>query len=245
MSYKTELHCHTSEFSRCAGMNGAETAEAYIAAGYTTVVVTNHFCSYYPEHADYPNFVKKFYRAGEVMREAAGDRLNVIIGMELTFRENGNDYLVYGFDEETLLSLPEIFDMGLRGFYPWAKEHGIVIVQAHPLRFNIRTVEPWYLDGVEIFNAAHNQYCNDAAMIWADLYDKFYNREDRYFIRTSGSDHHQSWQEIAGGIETDSPILTMADLVSTLRGGNYRLITRMGTVAPTEGWEIRGILDEK
>ena len=240
MPYKTELHCHTSEFSRCANQSGVDKVQVYLDAGYTSVVVTNHFCSYYPEHKNYEKFTRDFFAAADVMREAAGDRLHIITGMELTFSENGNDYLVYGFDEETLLSLPEIFDMGLAGFYPWAKEHGIIIVQAHPLRFNIRTREPWLLDGIEIYNGGHHQFCNDAAMAWADLYDHHYNDDGRYFIRTSGSDHHRPDQFATGGIETDEPLITIEDVVTTLKSGNYRLVTRMGTFSPTEGWPVTG-----
>ena len=90
MPYKTELHCHTSEFSRCASQSGVDKVQVYIDAGYTSVVVTNHFCSYYPEHENYEKFTRDFFAAADVMREAAGDRLHIITGMELTFSENGN-----------------------------------------------------------------------------------------------------------------------------------------------------------
>lgn len=225
MTYRTELHCHTSEFSRCARQGGAETAEAYIACGYTTVVLTNHFCTYYPEHTDHRRFVDSFFGAAEVMRQAAGDRLTVLTGMELTLSESGNDYLVYGLTREMLLDMPNIYDLGIRGFYPVAKELGLIVVQAHPLRFGMRVTEPWYLDGVEVYNGSHDPFCNDAAELWASLYEKKYMREEgRRVIRTSGSDRHGAHNRICGGIETDSPITCMAELTETLRSGDYRLI---------------------
>lgn len=50
MKYKTELHCHTSEISACSRETGAEVAAKYIAHGYTTLVVTNHFEKWSFEH---------------------------------------------------------------------------------------------------------------------------------------------------------------------------------------------------
>lgn len=224
MGFKTELHCHSSEFSRCSSQSGADKAKMYIENGYTTVVLTNHFCSSYPEHADYPAFVRNFYHAGEIMREAAGDKLNIITGMELTFKENGNDYLVFGMTEEKLLSVPQIFDMGLRCFYGWAKDNDVTVIQAHPMRFGIAVTEPWFVDGLEVYNASHDPYCNEAAEIWAAMYDPKYNRENRRFILTSGSDHHREGQWANGGIETEEPIRNMDDLLKVLWSGEYTLL---------------------
>ncbi|MBQ7827362.1 MAG: hypothetical protein IJ386_03770 [Clostridia bacterium] len=224
MSYKTELHCHTSEFSRCSGQSGVDKAEMYIENGYSTVVVTNHFCAYYPEHKEYETFTRRFFEAADVMREAAKGRLNVLTGMELTFKESGNDYLVYGMTEDMLLEIPEIFDMGLQGFFHWTRERGVLVIQAHPLRFRIATREPWYLDGIEVYNASHDNFCNKAADLWADLCDReFYDGEPK-FIRTSGSDHHSAGQWANAGIVTESPIKTMDELVNVLRGGEYELL---------------------
>lgn len=224
MSYKTELHCHSSDFSWCSNQPGAEKAEYYIEQGYTSVVLTNHFPCYYPAHKEYESFVKSFFEAADVMRNAAGDRLHVLTGMELTFHESGNDYLVYGMTEELLLQIPEIFEMGLRNFFPWADERGLLVIQAHPLRFGIATREPWYLHGIEVYNAAHHSFCNKAAELWVELYNKEYNEDGRRFICTSGSDHHGSHQTACGGIETNSPITTMDELISTLKSGDYKLL---------------------
>lgn len=224
MSYKTELHCHTSEFSWCSNQSGADKAEMYIEKGYTTVVVTNHFCPYYPDHKDHEAFVKRYFEAADTMRQAAQGRLNVITGMELTFKESGNDYLVYGMTEEMLLDMPDILDMGHRRFFEWANINGVLLIQAHPLRFGIETNEPWYLHGIEVFNGGHHDFCNKAAEAWADIYDKEFNTEGRRFIRTSGSDHHNSDQLIRGGIVTDTEIKNVSELIDTLKSGNYTLI---------------------
>ena len=41
--YLYETHMHTSEASACAGSTGAQMARAYKEAGYTGIIVTDHF----------------------------------------------------------------------------------------------------------------------------------------------------------------------------------------------------------
>ncbi|MBP3378021.1 MAG: hypothetical protein J6L96_04675 [Clostridia bacterium] len=225
MSYKTELHCHTSEFSYCAGMSGVDKAKLYIENGYSTVVLTNHISAGYrsdiPEHRD---VVRKYFEAAEVMRDAANGKLNVIVGMELCFKGDIDDYLIYGMDEEMLAGFPEIFDFSYKYFYQWADEHDVIMIQAHPLRCGIIPRDPWYIHGAELYNASHDPFYNRIAEAWADVYDNEFNHDGRRFIRTSGSDHHSDGQRACGGIVTDFEIKNNADLLSVLRSGEYELL---------------------
>ena len=41
--YKYELHCHTSESSRCGQTSASDMADFYKKAGYTGLVITDHF----------------------------------------------------------------------------------------------------------------------------------------------------------------------------------------------------------
>lgn len=41
--YKYELHCHTSEVSRCAASSAKEAVEYYKNRGYDGIVITNHY----------------------------------------------------------------------------------------------------------------------------------------------------------------------------------------------------------
>ena len=43
MLYRYETHMHTSEASACAVSTGAQMADAHKAAGYTGIIVTDHF----------------------------------------------------------------------------------------------------------------------------------------------------------------------------------------------------------
>jgi histidinol phosphatase-like PHP family hydrolase len=41
--YKIELHAHSSESSRCGSVEAAELVEKYINAGYSALVLTDHY----------------------------------------------------------------------------------------------------------------------------------------------------------------------------------------------------------
>lgn len=224
MSYKTELHCHTSEFSPCSNVSGADTAEKYIAAGYSTVVITNHFVKGARGITDYGELCEKLFCAADIVRRAAGDRLHVLTGFELCYADpyNPNDYLVYGLTEQDLLEIPEIFDMKPEDFHDFARDHGALVIQAHPFRPNMRVINPWTVDGVEVFNGhpGHHSH-NDVAKMWGMCYAE---QEDRDYILTSGTDHHNEHHVPNGGIKTDEEIVTMDDLLRALRSNRFRRI---------------------
>lgn len=225
MSFKTELHCHTN-FSGCSGVTAADMVEKYIAAGYSTVVVTNHFNRYHlSREGSFEALVKGTFNAVNEAREYAGDRLNILQGMELTFKCMPNDFLIYGIDEEFILGLgEEVFDLR-----PWQmrdklREVGGIIIQAHPFRFNQTVVNPDEVDGIEVFNGHTGQYShNEVAKIWALAWMDKYKKDG--FILTSGTDHHDASHYPTGGIETEEEITSVQMLLDVLKNGNYSRIT--------------------
>ena len=224
MEYKTELHCHTSEFSGCSDTPGAEAVEKYIANGYTTVVLTNHFVCGARGYSDHAELCHAFYEAADVMRRAAGGRLCVLTGAEVCFKENGNDYLVFGMTEQMATEMTDLFDMGVRAFHEAVKDKGVLVVQAHPFRFGQVMTNPSYVDGIEVFNGHFGWYShNELAHTWASMWMEKYNRD---FILTSGSDHHYRTQKPVGGIVTNTPITTNEELVSALRSHSYRRLSQ-------------------
>ena len=113
MGYKTELHCHSKEFSWCASHAAQDIVAQYRSCGYTTIVLTNHLSpSYFDIYKglSWEQLIRKHFAAVETMRECAGDSMNVIAGTEIRFRENGNDYLVFGMDEEAFLAVPDALE---------------------------------------------------------------------------------------------------------------------------------------
>ena len=98
MGYKTELHAHTCEVSPCADLTVEEVTDRYIAAGYSTLVLTNHYCDYVIDNAGetWEEKIGHYLSAYHAMKEYAGDRLHILLGCELRFTENHNDYLIFG-----------------------------------------------------------------------------------------------------------------------------------------------------
>lgn len=228
--YKTELHCHTSEMSPCSQEGPEEVVKKYIDAGYTSLVITNHFtadlCYWRVPGDTFREKVDAYFDAIEHVREAAGDKLNVIDGMEITFKEWHNDYLVFGARRELFYDIEDVFEMGYRNFYKYADEHGLLFVQAHPFRFWISHCDPHFLHGIEVFNGhARHKSHNKISDQWADYFS------EENLIRTSGTDNHHSWQTPTGGILTAEPIKTNDQLLEVLRNGDYDLIrTPLGDV---------------
>lgn len=216
MEYKTELHCHSRDASGCSNESAERIVEKYILAGYTTVCLTNHFDPTERDDAHWEAKIERVYHALELLKEAAGPRLNVLMGLEFRFVQNINDYLVFGFDREYLLTRPDILKMGIRDFTRMARGDGILTIQAHPFRTGMTVTSPEDIDGIEIYNGhpGHNSN-NDIAEAWAVKYGK---------LMTSGTDHHNQDHLPRGGIVTDVPIKSEKQLIETLVSGNYRLI---------------------
>ena len=217
MPYYTELHAHTSEVSPCAHLTAAQVADRYLAAGYRTVVVTNHYCDYVMDRAgeDWEDRFRFYLSGYRAMRDYAGSRLCVLPGLELRFTESANDYLVFGADEEFLYEHPNLHLMTLKTFSGLAREHDLLLIQAHPLRNRMQVMQPALLDGYEVFNAhpGHDAR-NDLARLLCRKYGK---------IPTSGSDFHDDSSAIGGGLITAEPILSMEQLCEVLRSRSYIL----------------------
>lgn len=220
MTYKTELHAHTSEVSRCAQICGEELVNLYEKAGYSTVVITDHMSKRtFPvvKKWKWNEYVNNYLIGYNAAKKAAQGRLNIILGMEISFYENDNDYLVYGVDEKFLRRHPNMLEMGIRKFSDIAKRSGLIVVQAHPFRDHMTVIKPGIVEGIEVFNAhpGHDSR-NDIARMWAEKYG--------YKIKTSGSDFHEIHHGARGGIITDFEIKDNEALFRALRG-ERKLIT--------------------
>lgn len=213
--YQYELHCHTAGVSKCANVSPEEGARMYIEAGYSGVVVTNHFNKYtfedLPEGTAWDEVIDYYLSGWQRFRDAAGDRLTVLLGMEIRFDENWNDYLVFGVTEEFLRGHPEIIDMTAGEFSALARQEGLLFYQAHPFRSGMTVTEPSFLDGIETYNGhPHHNSRNDIAMMWAEKHG---------LLQSSGSDFHDPEACGRGGILTQEPIRSQEELLAALRGG--------------------------
>lgn len=223
MKFKTELHCHSGDVSACSKAPVELIVDRYTAAGYHSLVLTNHLSrfTYKTKHFDYSDWswsqkIDYFMYGYHHLREAAGDRLHVILGCELRSNSDENDYQLYGVTEKFLRENAGLLDIPIKELKPLCNESGILLFQAHPFRNGMQIKKPEYLDGVEVINgnlAANSR--NDIAMLWAR----------RYGLKMSaGSDFHGEKHETNTGILTDTPITTTEELMAYLNSGNYQMI---------------------
>ncbi len=217
--FKTELHCHSKSVSACARVSNEEIIEKFTSAGYTSLVLANHFNKGTQEFlgcANYQDFVTAYLKGYEDLKRDANGKLNVILAMELRFNENTNDYLVFGITEEFLRAHEEIFSLNPERFSKISREAGLIFVQAHPFRNSMTVVRPDFLDGVEVYNGhkGHDSR-NEIADMWADRYG---------LIKTSGTDFHYPHVPANAGILTETEITSSSQLVEILKSGNYSLI---------------------
>ena len=157
--YYLETHCHTKETSRCGKVPAERVVELYIKSGYSAIVITDHLNAHYhgndsEKWADRINSFLMGYRAA---KKAAGDKINILLGMELTFEKSKNDYLIYGLTEKLIFKYNNeninFRQMGIKTFSSFAKDHCLMVLQAHPFRNNMTIVRSEYLDGIEVTTA--------------------------------------------------------------------------------------------
>lgn len=218
--FKYELHCHTSQVSRCGTVSGADAARMYKDAGYDGVVITDHYSpmTFSLLTVCRPQAAADFYMSGyRSALSEADDDFTVLLGMELRYYATANDYLVFGVTEDFLKNSGNLMAMYPRRFYKKAHENGLLVVQAHPFREMMIRTNPKYLDGCEIYNGKQKSESeSENAERWAE--------ENNMKIRTSGSDFHRPKNLAMGGIETDRRIRTNADLLDVLKKNEFSII---------------------
>jgi len=223
MEYLIEPHCHTSETSSCSTIRGEELVDIYKAINYNAITITDHYYKgYFDSLGDMPwNEKTDRFLSGYRNAKKHGDKtgINVILGIELRFVDNSNDYLVFGFDEQLLYDYPALYDYRLEKFSEFSKEHNLLFIQAHPFRNGMVIINHDYLDGIEVYNGHiwHNSRNRLAEMIYEEQSQK------RNFIALSGSDCHNISHEGRGGIIAGILPRDSIEFASMLRNGDFKL----------------------
>ena len=214
--YTYELHSHTSEVSGCANISAVESIRLHTDAGYSGLVITNHFVQYGENREETKEKVKRFIDGYYLAKNAAKD-ITVLFGMELRYFNSINDYLVFGMTPDLLNDNPDILHMDQPTFFNFAEENQLLIIQAHPFRSPCTPSDPAYIHGVEIYNGnpRHNSR-NELAVEFCKQHS---------LIPTSGSDFHELEDIGIGGIITKEPIKDEKDLTRILLSGNYKMKT--------------------
>jgi len=218
--YQYDVHLHTAETSKCGRIPAADLVDRYKAAGYDGIIITDHLHEDYVSllycYEDWNTCVDRFldgYRRAKKRGNEVG--LTVLLGAELRFPENDNDYLVYGIDEEWLRTHPYPFRLGpVEFFRRFQKE--LLIVHAHPFRDGNQFVRLDCVHGIEVVNTHpnhknHNELALEAFHKYPHLYP------------LCGSDTHQKGQECASWVRLEQPIRDINDYIQTVRQGAYTL----------------------
>ena len=219
MEYKYEIHAHTKNTSWCGDIDAKDLVEKYKEAGYSGIVITDHYSPmtfHLSEFFNKRKAIDHFLEGYRKAKEYETDDFTVLLGMELRFYATVNDYLIYGVSEEMLYELPFLLKTYIKRASNMLRERGCLFLQAHPFRKMITRANPRYLDGVEVFNGKADKEANDNSIKWAE--------EINVPIKTSGSDCHRESGVGLGGIITKEPIKSNKDLLRILKSGKYELI---------------------
>lgn len=195
--YLYDTHTHTKETSSCGYLPAAEVVDRYVRNGFSGLVVTDHLHPEYLSRIDTEHNWDKVidhYLSGYRAAKARGDEIgfDVILGAELRFPENDNDYLVYGIDEQWLRSNPYVCCMSAHEFF--RKFHDqVLIIHAHPYRNGNTVVFEDAVHGSELINA-HPRHENHNALAL-----ELCRRHPEYY-RLAGSDTHESGDEARAGV---------------------------------------------
>lgn len=217
--YNIELHFHTAQSSHCGKVPAEDGVKQYKDAGYSGIVVTDHFSKREREGPDgqtWDEVCGRFlmgYHAAE--KAAEGLDFHVFLGMEIRFPNDENDFLVYGISEQFLMEHPWIYMMELPDLKEIAEKEKLYVVQAHPFRPKCVLADTEYLHGIEIYNGnprhdSHNDLAYEAA-------------KEHKLGMTVGSDYHQPEDlsaRCAGFVRMPH---TEQELAEMLRKGEFQI----------------------
>ncbi|MCL2514022.1 MAG: PHP domain-containing protein [Oscillospiraceae bacterium] len=217
MPYLYETHCHTKETSPCAKVGAAEAVGLYSGAGYSGIVITDHFTDHTvnkDNKTNWKNGVSSWLQGYRNAAGAAPPGFDVILGLEIRFPVNSNDYLVYGVTEELLYNNEYLYNMTLENFMDFADGNSLIVVQAHPFRDEMVIKRPNTAHGIEIYNGnPRHDARNNLAALWAEKFS--------FKIKTSGSDFHQIEDLARGGMYFHEKIDNNYKLANALKEGEY------------------------
>lgn len=211
--YTTELHAHTSPVSKCSHVTAEDVVRTYAQNGCNALTITNHLTPAWLDGnpadraAEYLADYEKAYDEGKKCG------VNVILGMEIRFTENQNDYLVYGIEPDDIEKAIFYLDKGVKEFYRGFKTDKNLILQAHPFRDKMVLAPLDSLDGIEIFNLhpGHNSRVAIAAR---------YARENGLTV-SGGTDFHDPGNEALCLMRSSSLPENSYDIAQILKSHDF------------------------
>lgn len=207
--YKTELHAHTSPVSTCSEVSPEEIVSLYRSIGCNTLTVTNHLNPLWtPDRTD--EYLSGYY---DTKAAADGTELNVVLGVEIRFTENDNDYLVYGVRPDEIDKMIRLIPYGIADFYKEIKNQSNLILQAHPFRRGMVLASLDTVDGIETLNM-HPHHNSRVAIACQ------YARENKLVV-SGGTDFHHVGHQGMCLCRTENRIEDSFDIPKILKSQDY------------------------
>ena len=212
--HKAELHTHTKPCSRCGQVPPEEVVEKYLAIGCSSLAITNHLLSEVYSQGDPHELAEQYLADYYAAKKAAeGTDLSVLLGVEIRFSENGNDYLIYGIEPADVERMIPMLNSGIEAFYRAFKNDRNLIIQAHPFRKNMVLAPLDSIDGVESFNL--HPFHNSRVALAAK-----YAKENGLLV-TGGTDYHDPTHEGLCLLRTAEKIHDSYELAEVLKSRDY------------------------
>lgn len=230
---KWETHLHTKKGSGCGQVSTRNVAKIYAKAGYTGIVVTNHFNltnfrTYYKGRKI--NWVSRFLKEYRSLKKhCAKYGIKVLLGLEMCLA--GDEYtkekpeyselLVYGVTPD------ELDDFGLnilyrtqKDFFDLCNQNGWICGQSHPFRTdNVKQLDFTLMHFLEAYNGhVRHDNRNDLAAQTAEKFN---------LIPIGGSDFHKP-EDFGCGLlfPDDLKINTEKDFARAVLSGKGEIIYR-------------------
>ena len=193
---RCDPHVHTGGISTCCPLEYPQIIDEKVELGYQMAVLTNHSQSWYCPPRGHGDLMKRHLEEFDRAYAYAKDRgLRLLLGLEVTVREPAwTDWLLYGVTENFMVNAPCLYNLTQKQLFELCKIHGIIMVQAHPLRYHDTIANPNFSHGIEINCSSTDLQHKDKILRQA---------EQHSLTVTCGTDYHGGNDFIGGTFVPD------------------------------------------
>ena len=213
MPFLYETHMHTCQGSACGRVTGREQAKVYRDAGYTGIIITDHFFggnTAVDRRLPWEQRIDLFWQGYEEAKEE-GDRIGLDVFFGLEQNHAGDEYLIYGLTKEYMKAHPEMEHWNRRQQLEEVHRAGGCVIQAHPfrMRFYMDRIRLGlrFCDGIEAANAGNDQLDDARALLYGREYG---------LVMTAGSDNHCGTGWPMYGVKLEKRLTSITDYVKMI-----------------------------
>ena len=213
MPFLYETHMHTCQGSACGRATGREQAKVYRDAGYTGIIITDHFFggnTAVDRRLPWEQRIDLFWQGYEEAKEE-GDRIGLDVFFGLEQNHAGDEYLIYGLTKEYMKAHPEMEHWNRRQQLEEVHRAGGCVIQAHPfrMRFYMDRIRLGlrFCDGIEAANAGNDQLDDARALLYGREYG---------LVMTAGSDNHCGTGWPMYGVKLKKRLTSITDYVKMI-----------------------------